>query len=62
MWKNELTENAIAIVTRDQLRGKLQRENIRLRQENGLNMQLVDPYREHRVSRELNEQGWDAYE
>jgi hypothetical protein len=53
LLEKEVVENAVATVTRDEFRGRLQRENIRLRERNGLNMQLVDPNREHRVSREL---------
>ena len=62
LLEKEVVENAVAIVTRDEFRGKLQRENIRLRERNGLNTQLVDPNREHRVSRELQVGGWDNYE
>ena len=62
LLEKEVVENSVATVTRDEFRGRLQRENIRLRERNGLNMQLVDPDREHRVSRELQQQGWDYYE
>jgi phage gp29-like protein len=62
LLEKEVVGNAIAIVTRDEFRGKLQRENIRLRERNGLNTQLVDPNREHRVSREFQAGGLDYYE
>ena len=57
LLEEEMINLSVATVYRDSLRGKLTRENIRLRQRNGLNMQLVDPNREHRVTRELGEEG-----
>ena len=60
LTEEEMINLSVATVYRDSLRGKLTRENIRLRQRNGLNMQLVDPHRLHRVTTDLEDGGWDV--